>query len=41
MQGTEVGRSLSLTQSAVSRAVRRGEQIADEMEITLFDKKNA
>ena len=36
MQGTEVGRSLSLTQSAVSRAVRRGEQIADEMVITLF-----
>ena len=36
MQGTEVGRSLSLTQSAVSRAVRRGEQIADEMAITLF-----
>ena len=36
MQGTEVGRCLSLTQSAVSRAVRRGEQIADEMEITLI-----
>lgn len=41
MQGTEVGRSLSLTQSAVSRAVRRGEQIADEMGITLLDKTNA
>lgn len=37
MQGTEVGRSLNLTQSAVSRAVRRGEQIADEMALTLLD----
>jgi hypothetical protein len=41
MKGTEIGRKLSLTQSAVSRAVRRGEQIADEMAITLLDKTNA
>jgi hypothetical protein len=41
MKGTEVGRRLSLTQSAVSRAVRRGEQVADEMAISLLDKTNA
>jgi chromosomal replication initiation ATPase DnaA len=34
-KGTEVGRRLSLTQSAVSRAVGKAEQIADEMAISL------
>jgi chromosomal replication initiation ATPase DnaA len=37
MKGTEVGRRLSLIQSAVNRAVRRGEQIVDEMAMTLLD----
>jgi len=41
MSGTEVGRRLRLTQSAVSRAVRRGEIIAEEMGIELDDDRNA
>jgi hypothetical protein len=39
--GSEVGRSLNLTQSAISRAVKRGEPIANEIIITLIDRINA
>ena len=41
MAGTEVGRQLSLTQSAVSRAVRRGEGIVGELGISIIDDRNA
>jgi hypothetical protein len=37
MAGTEVGRQLGLTQSAVSRSVRRGEDIVKELGIFLTD----
>lgn len=41
MAGTEVGRELNLTQSAVSRAVRRGEEIVRELGISIVDGRNA
>ena len=41
MTGTEVGKELSLTQSAVSRAVRRGEELARELGLSLVDEGNA
>ena len=37
MSGTSVGKLLGLGQPAVSRAVRRGEQLAQEMELTLVE----
>ena len=41
MAGTEVGNELSLTQSAVSRAVRRGEEIVKELGLSILDEGNA
>lgn len=41
MAGTEVGNALSLTQSAVSRAVRRGEEIVRELGLSIVDDGNA
>jgi REP element-mobilizing transposase RayT len=41
MAGTEVGNELSLTQSAVSRAVRRGEDIVREFGLSIVDEGNA
>ncbi|GKT09515.1 transposase [Desulforhabdus sp. TSK] len=41
MAGTEVGNELSLTQSAVSRAVRRGEEIVREFGLSIIDDGNA
>jgi REP-associated tyrosine transposase len=41
MVGTEVGNELSLTQSAVSRAVRRGEEIVKELGLSIVDDGNA
>ena len=41
MAGTEVGNELSLTQSAVSRAVRRGEEIVRELGLSIVDGGNA
>ena len=38
MAGTEVGRKLGLTQPAVSRSVRRGEEIVKELGISLTDE---
>ena len=35
VSGTNVGKFLNLTQSAVSRAVRRGEKLVEEMNLTL------
>jgi hypothetical protein len=35
ISGTKVGKFLNLTQSAVSRAVRRGEKLVEEMNLTL------
>ena len=37
MTGTVVGRRLKMSDSAVSRAVRRGEKIAAEMKLKLFE----
>jgi len=37
MTGAAVGRRLKLSKSAVSRAVRRGEKIATDMKLKLFD----
>ena len=37
MTGTAVGRRLKMSKSAVSRAVRRGEKIAADMKLKLFD----
>jgi chromosomal replication initiation ATPase DnaA len=37
MSGTDVGKYLTLTQSAVSRAVRRGEKLAEERNLTLVE----
>jgi chromosomal replication initiation ATPase DnaA len=37
MSGTSVGKLLRLGQPAVSRAVRRGEQLAQEMKLTLVE----
>lgn len=39
--GTEVGSALNLTQSAVSRAVRRGEEIVKKLGLSLVDEGNA
>lgn len=39
--GTEVGNELNLTQSAVSRAVRRGEEIVKELGLSFVDEGNA
>jgi REP element-mobilizing transposase RayT len=41
MAGTEVGKELSLTQSAVSRAVRRGEELVRELGLSLVNEGNA
>jgi hypothetical protein len=41
MAGTEVGSELSLTQSAVSRAVRRSEGIVGEFGLSIVDDGNA
>jgi len=41
MAGTEVGKELGLTQSAVSRAVRRGEGIVRELDVSIIDDRNA
>ena len=41
MAGTEVGVEASLTQSAVSRAVRRGEEIVREFGLSSYDEINA
>jgi REP element-mobilizing transposase RayT len=41
MPGTEVGNALGLTQSAVSRAVRRGEGIVKELCLSIVDEENA
>ena len=38
MAGAEVGKELSLTQSAVSRAVRRGEEIVRELGLSIVDE---
>jgi hypothetical protein len=38
MNGTLVGRKIGLSQSAVSRAVQRGEQLAEELSIPSFEK---
>jgi putative transposase len=37
MSGTKVGKFLKLTQSAVSRAVRRGEKLVEELNLTLIE----
>ena len=37
MSGTKVGKFLKLTQTAVSRAVRRGEKLVEEMNLTLIE----
>jgi REP element-mobilizing transposase RayT len=37
ISGTNVGKFLKLTQSAVSRAVRRGEKLVEEMNLTLVE----
>jgi hypothetical protein len=36
-RGTNVGKFLNLTQSAVSRAVRRGEKLVEELNLTLIE----
>ena len=41
MTGTEVGNELRLTLSAVSRAVRRGEEIVRELGLSIVDEGNA
>gem|GEM_PF-2586424 len=41
MAATEVGRELGLTRSAVSRSVQRGEDIVEELRISLTDDGNA
>ena len=41
MAGTAVGKELGLTQSAVSRAVRRGEGIVRELGISIIKDRNA
>ena len=37
MSGTKVGKFLKLTQSSVSRAVRRGEKLVEELNLTLIE----
>ena len=39
--GTEVDNDLNLTQSAVNRAVRRGEEMVKELGLSLVDGGNA
>ena len=39
--GPVVGNDLNLTQSAVSRAVRRGEEIVKELGLSMVDEGNA
>ena len=41
MAGTEVGKELSLTQSTVSRAARRGEEIVREFGLPVVEDGNA
>jgi chromosomal replication initiation ATPase DnaA len=41
LAGTEVGNELNLTQSAVSRAVRRGEEIVKQLSLSFADEGNA
>ena len=41
ISGTKVGRRLGLSQSAVSRAVQRGEQLVTERKLSLNDDRNA
>jgi hypothetical protein len=36
-RGTKMDKFLKLTQSAVSRAVRRGEKLVEEMNLTLVE----
>jgi hypothetical protein len=38
MNGTLVGRKIGLSQSAVSRAVQRGERISEELSLPSFEK---
>jgi putative transposase len=41
MKGSVIGRRLNLSQSAVSRAVRRGEILAEESGFSIIDARNA
>ncbi len=41
ISGTNVGKRLHLSQSAVSRAVQRGEQLVSEHQLFLYDTQNA
>ncbi len=41
ISGTKVGERLGLSQSAVSRAVQRGEQLVSEHRLSLYDTRNA
>lgn len=41
MQGTSVGRHLGLSQSAVSRAVQRGETLAEQLSFSMDEERNA
>jgi len=39
--GSEVGKRLGLSQSAISRAVQRGEQLVSEHRLSLINDRNA
>ncbi len=41
ISGTKIGKKLSLSQSAVNRAVQRGEQLVLEYRLSLYDTRNA
>jgi len=41
ISGTAVGKKLGLSQSAVSRAVHRGERLVSERNLSVMDDKNA
>ena len=41
ISGTNVGKRLRISQSAVSRAVQRGEQLVSEHRLSLYDTRNA
>ncbi|MEA3280465.1 MAG: helix-turn-helix domain-containing protein, partial [Thermodesulfobacteriota bacterium] len=41
ISGTKVGKRLGLSQSAVSRAVQRGEQLVSDHRLSLYDTRNA
>ncbi|MBC2696359.1 MAG: hypothetical protein HF982_14005 [Desulfobacteraceae bacterium] len=41
ISGTKVGKRLGLSQSVVSRAVQRGEQLISEHQLSLYDTQNA